>query len=333
MERNEVVKWLKQVKNRISEKEPGYGLNKLPSIKKDVDSGNIKNTVSQIKRLNDGYGAYRKDSDVPNYDEILQRGELKNKIGEIVWMSPAEYIRRTKDGFGQTTMDMYIRGFDSKAVAEYANAMYDGDMFPLTVLDYSGLSFSQEGRHRSFASYILEVKQIPVLVIKNKEGYEEPEEEPEEEPDDSDTKLPIEPGKGDLEIFDLLGIDEDQHNPSLDTDDVFSYLQANEEAFAKFKEENEDKIFQASNEEETYVVHRSTRTGLSNWQITKFVDKKPQGHETRETWEQAVDTIEDDIDWTNPDNYKVMEMNEVWDMLGLKSYLNIREMFKRNTHA
>lgn len=207
MDKKQVIDWVKQVKKRISEKEPDYGLNKLPSINNDVRQGDVQEIANKIKRLNDGYGAYRKDSDVPNYDEIIDKGELKNKIGEIVFMSPIEYIERTKKGFDQD-MNYYIRGFSSEDVAKYANAMYDGDMFPITVIDYSGLSFSQEGRHRSFASYILGVEKIPVLIIKKKEGYEEPIEPEIDKTSDDSSNIPLEPGRGDREIFDLLGINE-----------------------------------------------------------------------------------------------------------------------------
>lgn len=101
-------------------------------------------------------------------------------------------------------------------------------------------------------------------------------------------------------------------NPSADTDEVMDFMGQNSQAFESFKELNSNKIVQARNEEQTFIVHRSTRTGINNWQITTFENNKPVGHETRETWEQAIDVIEDDIDWTDESNYKVGLHEDRW---------------------
>lgn len=119
-----------------------------------------------------------------------------------------------------------------------------------------------------------------------------------------------------------------EFNPNTDTDDTFDYIARNEEAFLSFKEKYRGSTFQASNEEETFIIHPSTRTGISNWQTTRFENGKPQGHETRETWDQAVDIIEDDIDWTDENNYKVMSLSEAFQM-GVYN-MDVRKMFKES---
>jgi hypothetical protein len=95
------------------------------------------------------------------------------------------------------------------------------------------------------------------------------------------------------------------YNPGADTDDVLDYMEKNAIAFEKFKTASRNKTVQASNEEQTFIIHRSTRTGVENWQITTFENGKPVGHETHETWDQAIDNIEDDVDWAETSNYKI----------------------------
>ena len=102
-------------------------------------------------------------------------------------------------------------------------------------------------------------------------------------------------------------------NPSIDTDEVMGHIEQNSQAFQDFKATNANKIVQAHNEEQKFIIHRSTRTGISNWQITTFENNKPVGHETRETWEQALDVIEDDVDWTDPSNMKVGLHEDRWE--------------------
>lgn len=113
---------------------------------------------------------------------------------------------------------------------------------------------------------------------------------------------------------------EDNFNPSVDSDDVFDYIEKNAEAFESFKNEHRGKTVQAKNDEQMFIVHPSTRTGIDNWQVTTFENGKPIGHETREQWDQAIDFIEDDVDWTNPANYQVKDMSRT-----------IAEMFREST--
>lgn len=160
----ELISWIKETKSRLKEKEPGYGLNKIPSLNKDIASNNIDKIIKKLKAINKN-GVFKLDTtDIPNFDKHINHNN-------IVYMTPKRYLEKTAIGFGRSISE-YLKDFNSELTAKYANDMYDGNKFPLVVLDYSNNNFSQEGRHRSYAAYILGLNKIPVLIIKDKKYIE-----------------------------------------------------------------------------------------------------------------------------------------------------------------
>jgi hypothetical protein len=92
--------------------------------------------------------------------------EKKGKVGEIVWMSPEEYIERCERGFKSIGEPGAVRGGrDPEKIKRYAADMKKGDKFPMLELDYSN-GFGQEGLHRAMAAEVLGVEKVPVWVIK-----------------------------------------------------------------------------------------------------------------------------------------------------------------------
>ena len=92
--------------------------------------------------------------------------EKKGKVGEIVWMSPTEYVDRCIRGFKKVGEPGAVRGGRSpEKIMRYAAEMKKGDKFPMLELDYSN-GFGQEGLHRAMAAETLGVSKVPVWVIR-----------------------------------------------------------------------------------------------------------------------------------------------------------------------
>ena len=92
--------------------------------------------------------------------------EHKNKQGEIVLMTPAEYVTSCAENFGHgTTAESLIEQRTDDLLPEYEEAMRNGDKFPLCYIDYTG---GQEGLHRMIAAGNVFGwdKLFPVLVVK-----------------------------------------------------------------------------------------------------------------------------------------------------------------------
>ena len=110
------------------------------------------------------------DPVTPNQIDMLKDPEYmakkKGMVGEIVWMSPQEYIERCEQGFKSTGSKGLVRqGRDPKLIKQYAQEMQKGDKFPMLELDYRG-GFAQEGLHRAMAAELLGVRKVPVFVTK-----------------------------------------------------------------------------------------------------------------------------------------------------------------------
>ena len=84
---------------------------------------------------------------------------VKGLVGEIVYMTPDEYL------------DKIIYADKTPSSIKYMKGKIDrGEKLPMPWLDYSGSSLSQEGRNRAYLAKELGIPEIPVLVV-NK--YEE----------------------------------------------------------------------------------------------------------------------------------------------------------------
>lgn len=94
-------------------------------------------------------------------------GKLKGKTATVVEMSPDEYIERTyRQIFKKPSerAEAFSRLSETEQnVAKYAEAMQNGEKFPLPYLDYSAAQ--QEGRHRALAAKRAGIDKIPVVII------------------------------------------------------------------------------------------------------------------------------------------------------------------------
>jgi GNAT superfamily N-acetyltransferase len=105
-------------------------------------------------------------TDMPYYNNLMAQPEYfaKNKgiKGEIIWMSPREYIKQVAKQ-QNTNLEQQKQMLTLQLVKEYTEAMEKGARFPIPLLDYAvGL---QDGRHRAFAAEKLGAPSIPVLVV------------------------------------------------------------------------------------------------------------------------------------------------------------------------
>ena len=93
----------------------------------------------------------------------------KGQDANIEYMTPTEYLDRcVKDIFhGSWNKDIApIQKYNAETITKYAEAMKNGDKFPIPYLDYT--TENQEGRHRALAviEAFGEDSIMPVLVIK-----------------------------------------------------------------------------------------------------------------------------------------------------------------------
>lgn len=113
------------------------------------------------------YEGFRTDTtNVPGYDQDLRNGK-----GYIAEVSPVEYLKRCAyDIFAsaKTTLENQVAAVSEERIAEYTEAMANGDKFPMPYLNYGDTLTGQEGRHRAIAAYNLGIEKIPVFVLNYK---------------------------------------------------------------------------------------------------------------------------------------------------------------------
>lgn len=103
------------------------------------------------------------------YDEFLNPRDhdykklAKGLQGEIVMMSPDDYIQSLAKDIFHKSVDRVMRGVNYENVDKYADKMKNGTKFDMPILNIA--DETQEGRHRALAAAKLGVKKIPVLVI------------------------------------------------------------------------------------------------------------------------------------------------------------------------
>jgi len=113
------------------------------------------------------------ETGMPFYDEMLEKPEYFEEAKGIIWMldsmSPEEYMQKCAVGarvFHGFTGDLKA-GKQKDRAEKYARAMLEGAKFPLLVLDYSNLDFTQEGYHRAWAAKLAGYETVPVMVVDN----------------------------------------------------------------------------------------------------------------------------------------------------------------------
>ena len=111
------------------------------------------------------------------YDDFLNKKDhdykklAKGLQGEIVMMSPDDYITRLGKDIFHCSRERVLSGVNWENVKEYAAKMASGTKFDLPMLDLD--RETQEGRHRALAAAELGVKQIPILVVTKYDPYKE----------------------------------------------------------------------------------------------------------------------------------------------------------------
>lgn len=106
---------------------------------------------------------------MPNYDALLDTSpleinpaktikqyyaEVKGKVGNVVYMSPDEYLSKIpKDEPYKPSIER-MKGWIS-----------EGKKIEMPMLDYSGGGFTQEGRNRAYLAKELGIPKMPVLIV------------------------------------------------------------------------------------------------------------------------------------------------------------------------
>lgn len=136
---------------------------KFAKLQKDiVEQYKILRESPSIEDLNRYNNLY---DNICEYYELLGRKEFKKMpvINKgITKMSPKEYLERVSYDIYRCTLLETIAECDPEQIYRYTNDMNKGDIFPTVYIDYTNKK--QEGRHRSLAYYLNNIKIIPVII-------------------------------------------------------------------------------------------------------------------------------------------------------------------------
>ena len=150
------------------------------------------------------------EPNTPNQMDMMKdpgyMSKKKGMVGEIVWMSPSDYIDRCVEGFKRINEPGRVRqGRDPKLVKQYAHDMKKGDKFPMLELDYRG-GFGQEGLHRAMAAEMIGVNKVPVFITKESPEFAAKREAHWKKTMAAMKKAASPPGQKDLNVVnDILG--------------------------------------------------------------------------------------------------------------------------------
>jgi len=114
-----------------------------------------QNPVPESIGVTGGVGEiFKRTTEIENYDPLLSGKPIKGKVGEVIEMTPDEYLAQIpKSNPTQSSID-----FMKKKLAK-------GEQLPMTILDYSGGGFTQEGRNRAYLAKELGIEKMPVLKV------------------------------------------------------------------------------------------------------------------------------------------------------------------------
>lgn len=96
---------------------------------------------------------------IPYYDDLIEKGK-----GQLVEMSPQEYMNRIAYDVFASTMERTTMGTDTESIEKYAKMMQEGTKFHVGYINYK--TKEQEGRHRALAAYINGYEKIPVWIFR-----------------------------------------------------------------------------------------------------------------------------------------------------------------------
>ena len=114
------------------------------------------------------YDGFDMRASTNSHQSDVLEGKVKGKTATIVEMSPDEYMERAYRQIFKKSSEKGAKYADhlvsiDEDVQKYAEAMRNGDKFPLPYLDFTNAG--QEGRHRAMAAKMAGIDKIPVVVI------------------------------------------------------------------------------------------------------------------------------------------------------------------------
>lgn len=116
-----------------------------------------------------------KTTGMPYYDKLLLAKDDLKVVREALYrcrwrleiVCPKEYINCVSTFHGLDMKSIKDSRCGGK-IKSYADAMAQGDMFPVLVLDYSFKDrMAQEGLHRAFAASLAGIDRVPVLFVES----------------------------------------------------------------------------------------------------------------------------------------------------------------------
>jgi hypothetical protein len=125
--------------------------------------GMEKRLAETIKELPPSTGGeiFKLETEMENYDTLLSGKPVKGKIGQVVQMTPDEYLASIpKSNPTKSSID-----FMKKKLAK-------GEQLPMATLDSSGGGFTQEGRNRAYLAKEMGLQTMPVLKVSDVSGGE-----------------------------------------------------------------------------------------------------------------------------------------------------------------
>jgi len=94
----------------------------------------------------------------------------------IVWMSPDEFLSSVPaHGVPGSAINMLEWDFDSGSLKNLRKRIDEGKSMDILYLDYTRMFAgypSHEGRHRAFLAKKMGIKEVPVMIVKAKQGVD-----------------------------------------------------------------------------------------------------------------------------------------------------------------
>lgn len=163
----------------INFNEPRYGWNEFDEsifnkyLSDALDEYMSENNISEklVESESQDWREYFTDktTGVSYYDDFLDHSEEeylkknKNRVGEVVMMSPKEYLQRVATMFDSSYYKQYMIASEESSQEEFEKIIDRGEKLWMPYI--SEKDVAQEGRHRAYFAMRKGISEIPVLVI------------------------------------------------------------------------------------------------------------------------------------------------------------------------